>query len=68
MRVLPVLILLFLGPALQEQDLENFGARGSEIFRFKPLAAGDHEVSFELVRPVEGKAVERKEFLVHVAD
>ena len=49
-------------------NLKEFGARGTEVFRFKPITVGDHEISFELIRPVEDKAVERKEYLVHVTN
>src|SRR5260370_5416547 len=45
---------------------KGFGAAGQEVFEFEPLQTGDHAITFELVRPVEGRSVEQRDFALHV--
>jgi predicted secreted protein len=47
-------------------NMRSFGAAGQEIFKFRPLARGDVGISFELMRPLEGSAVDRRDYRVHV--
>jgi predicted secreted protein len=59
------LALKFLGKR-REANMRRMGAAGGEIFRFEALRSGDHDISFELIRPFESTSVERRDFSLHV--
>ena len=46
---------------------KSFGAAAQVIFKFRPLRSGNYGITFELVRPFEEKAAERKAFALHVS-
>ncbi len=45
---------------------QTFGASGKEVFKFKAVKPGNYDICFELKRPFENSAVERKNFALHV--
>jgi hypothetical protein len=43
-----------------------FGASSEVVFKFEPLKPGKHGITFDLVRPIEGRSVDKKAFALHV--
>jgi len=46
--------------------MRRMGAGAVEVFRFRPLSQGKHEIRFVLLRPWEDEPVEQTKYAVRI--